>query len=64
MRKTPIASAKPQRRRAVTNGVYGVVTQFDAATGVDTFRADVGHKRMAYEFDYPTNTLLSGSSRS
>lgn len=41
--------------------VYGVVTQFDAATGTDTFRADVGHKKMPDEYDYRTNTLLTGS---
>ncbi|MDW3846315.1 hypothetical protein NMK34_06810 [Micromonospora sp. BRA006-A] len=41
--------------------VYGRVTQFDAATGTDTFRADVAHRRMADEFDYETNTMLSGS---
>ncbi|MFG3301563.1 hypothetical protein [Micromonospora chersina] len=41
--------------------VYGRVTQFDAATGTDTFRADVAHRRMSDEFDYETNTMLSGS---
>lgn len=39
--------------------VYGVVTQFDSATGTDTFRADVdGVKHSAY-YDYPTNTILT-----
>lgn len=41
--------------------VYGRVTQFDAATGTDTFRADVAHRRMAEKYDYETNTMLSGS---
>ncbi|MEU4477728.1 hypothetical protein AB0F68_06605 [Micromonospora sp. NPDC023966] len=41
--------------------VYGRVTQFDAATGTDTFRADVAHRRMPDEYDYETNTMLSGS---
>lgn len=40
--------------------VYGSVTQFDTATGVDTFRADVGASNREYSFDYPTNTILSG----
>lgn len=43
--------------------VYGQVTQFDSATGVDTFRADVGGIRDACEYDfctYPTNTILTG----
>lgn len=39
--------------------VYGVVTQFDAATGADTFRADVDGVRHADQFDYDTNTILS-----
>lgn len=41
--------------------VYGSVTQFDAATGDDTFRADVGHKNMAYSYEYDTNTMLNGT---
>lgn len=41
--------------------VYGRVTQFDAATGTETFRADVAHRRMSDEYDYETNTMLSGS---
>lgn len=41
--------------------MYGRVTQFDAATGTDTFRADVAHRRMAEKYDYETNTMLSGS---
>lgn len=43
--------------------VYGRVTQFDAATGSDTFRASVDsvdHPGNAYAFD--TNTVLSGSA--
>jgi hypothetical protein len=43
--------------------VYGRVTQFDAATGNDTFRASVdsvNHPGNAYAFD--TNTLLSGNA--
>ena len=41
--------------------VYGSVTQFDAATGDDTFRADVGHKNMADSYEYETNTMINGS---
>jgi hypothetical protein len=43
--------------------VYGRVTQFDAATGDDTFRASVdsvNHPGNAYAFD--TNTVLSGNA--
>ena len=42
--------------------VYGVVTQFDSATGDDQFRADVDGVKHApsYGFvDYPTNTLMT-----
>lgn len=45
--------------------VHGTVTQFDAATGTDTFRANMdGIKhRPSYGFvDYPTNTLLTNVS--
>lgn len=43
--------------------IYGQITQFDAATGVDTFRADVGPKKLAKSYgyvDYPQNALLTG----
>jgi hypothetical protein len=43
--------------------VYGQVTQFDAATGTDNFRANVDgvvHKPEYGYADYETNTLLSG----
>jgi hypothetical protein len=43
--------------------VYGRVTQFDAATGDDTFRASVdGVARPGYEYAYDTNTMLSGDA--
>lgn len=45
--------------------VYGVVTQFDAATGTDTFRAEVDGVKHRPEYgyvDYPTNTLLTNFS--
>jgi hypothetical protein len=40
--------------------VYGVVTQFDAATGTDTFRANIGAKNMSESYDYETNTMVTG----
>ena len=61
VRQWKLIAKNPDAYIGQTYVVYGVVTQFDAATGVDTFRADVGHKRMAYDFEYPTNTLLTGS---
>lgn len=45
--------------------VYGEVTQFDAATGASTFRANVDGiaHRVRYGYaDYETNTVLAGSA--
>lgn len=41
--------------------VYGVITQFDAATGQDLFRADAGPYRSLDWYDYDTNALFGGS---
>lgn len=44
--------------------VYGEITQFDAATGTDTFRADTGPKKLRISYgyvDYPQNSFLSGT---
>ncbi|BBH71849.1 hypothetical protein ACTI_85340 [Actinoplanes sp. OR16] len=40
--------------------VYGVVTQFDAATGEATFRANVDGVRHSESYEYDTNTILDG----
>lgn len=40
--------------------VYGVVTQFDSATGTSGFRANVDGVRHTDDFDYTTNTILAG----
>lgn len=45
--------------------VYGQVTQFDSATGTDTFRAAVGGVYQAPSdgfVDYQTNTVLTGNA--
>ena len=39
--------------------VYGVITQFDAATGTTAFRADIGPAPMADPYDYDQNTLIT-----
>lgn len=41
--------------------VYGYVTQFDSATGTDTFRANVDGARHSEWYDYDTNTVLTGT---
>lgn len=51
----------PQAHAGEAIVVYGVVTQFDAATGDDTFLAHVGSADMD-PYDYPTNTLLTGAA--
>ncbi|MGW4500678.1 hypothetical protein ACWENR_18950 [Micromonospora sp. NPDC004336] len=59
-RQWKLIAKNPDAYIGKTYVVFGRVTQFDAATGVDTFRANVAHRRMADEYDYETNTLLTG----
>lgn len=61
-RQWKLIAKNPDAYVGRTYVVFGRVTQFDAATGVDTFRANVAHRRMADEYDYETNTLLIGSA--
>jgi hypothetical protein len=47
--------------------IYGEITQFDAATGTDTFRADVGPKKLKTSYGYvfyPQNAMLTGDESS
>lgn len=44
--------------------VYGHVTQFDSATGTDTFLASTSSNRSGDWFDYDTNTLASSDDAS
>ncbi|MET8087430.1 hypothetical protein [Micromonospora sp. NPDC005237] len=60
-RQWKLIAKDPDSYLGKTYVVYGRVTQFDAATGTDSFRADVAHRRMAEEYDYETNTILNGS---
>lgn len=39
--------------------VYGVITQFDPATGATTFRADTGPAPVTNVYDYDQNTLVT-----
>ncbi|MFI6265291.1 hypothetical protein [Micromonospora sp. NPDC051006] len=61
-RQWKLIAKNPDAYIGKTYVVFGRVTQFDAATGVETFRADVAHRRMAAEYDYETNTMLTGSA--
>ncbi|MEV0723828.1 hypothetical protein AB0I37_13720 [Micromonospora purpureochromogenes] len=60
-RQWKLIAKNPDAYMGKTYVVYGRVTQFDAATGTDSFRADVAHRRMADEYQYETNTILNGS---
>ncbi|MFC9358812.1 DUF2510 domain-containing protein [Rhodococcus sp. NPDC057014] len=41
--------------------VYGVVTQFDSATGTTTFRADTAAGPSDRSYDYDQNTVVTGA---
>lgn len=40
--------------------IYGEITQFDAATGTCSFRANIAHKNMANSWDYEHNSIFEG----
>lgn len=61
-RQWKLIAKNPDNYIGKTYIVYGQVTQFDAATGTDAFRANVGGKNMTYSFEYDTNTLLQGDA--
>jgi hypothetical protein len=49
----------PDAYAGKTYVVYGMITQFDAATGEDNFRAQVDGVRRSSGWDYPTNTIVT-----
>lgn len=62
-RKWKKIAKDPDAYLGETYVVYGQVTQFDAATGTDTFLADIGAVRSSCDYgfcDYATNTFLTG----
>jgi hypothetical protein len=42
--------------------VWGCITQFDAATGAETFRAQASHRNETYWFTTAKNALFSGDA--
>lgn len=53
----------PDSHLGKTYVIYGEITQFDSATGTDTFRADTGPKKLKISYgytDYSQNTILTG----
>jgi hypothetical protein len=62
-RKFKLLVKDPDSYIGQTYTIYGEITQFDAATGTDTFRADTGAKKLKISYgyvDYPQNSFLSG----
>ncbi len=53
----------PDGRQGETIQIYGVITQFDAATGTEEFRADAGPSRKSDPYDYTENALFSGTDK-
>lgn len=65
-RQFAVVVKDPDSHIGETYEIYGKVTQFDSATGADTFRADTGPKKatpdsLGYVFDYNVNSVLTGN---
>jgi hypothetical protein len=55
---------KPESYKGEKCIIYGQVTQFDSATGDDSFLADTAHRNtMSYDFFDGENTLLTGNAK-
>jgi hypothetical protein len=55
---------KPESYKGDKYILYGQVTQFDSATGDDSFLADTAHRNtMSYDFFDGENTLLTGDAK-
>lgn len=62
-RKFKLLTKDPDSYIGKTYVIYGEITQFDAATGTDTFRADTGPKKLRISYgyvDYDQNSFLQG----
>lgn len=62
-RKFKLLAKNPDAYTGKTYVIYGEITQFDAATGTDTFRADTGPKKLRISYgyvDYDQNSMLNG----
>lgn len=62
-RKFKLLTKDPDSYIGKTYLIYGEITQFDAATGTDTFRADTGPKKLRISYgyvDYDQNSFLQG----
>lgn len=59
-RDLSLLAKSPDDHFGETLVVYGEITQFDAATGACTFRANVAHANMASTWDYEHNAIFTG----
>ncbi len=62
-RKFKLLVKDPDAYTGKTYVIYGEITQFDSATGTDTFRADTGPKKLRISYgyvDYEQNSMLNG----
>lgn len=59
-RQWKLIAKTPDNYVGQTYIVYGVVSQFDAATGANAFLANVAGRNLAEDYEYETNTMLSG----
>jgi hypothetical protein len=62
-RSFKLLAKNPDNYMGKTYVIYGEITQFDAATGADTFRADTGPKKLkpSYGFvNFSQNSILTG----
>ena len=50
----------PESHKGQTIVLYARITQFDAATGACTFRANIAYKRMENTWDYEENSVFRG----
>jgi hypothetical protein len=52
----------PDNYIGIGYALWGCITQFDAATGLDTFRADASNKKREYWFSDGVNAFFSGDA--
>lgn len=59
-RDLSLVAKNPDAYLGQTMVVYASITQFDAATGKCTFRANVAHTNMAASYEYEHNSIFTG----
>lgn len=59
-RDLSLVAKNPDSYKGQTMVVYANITQFDAATGKCTFRANIAHTNMAESYEYEHNSIFTG----